>query len=285
LVVLATVFWSTAGFFTRLIPLDSWGLLFWRGLLAALLCAVVLAWQFRASPLAVLRGFNRLALSYSIVAAFAMSLYLGALRLTTVAHVTVIYTTIPFLSAAVAWVVLGERASRAALVASAVASVGVALTVGGGWGEGDVLGDVLAFLMTLVSAGLIVISRGWPALPMLPIAGVSAGLSAVMALPFTAVAVPSGPDLVNLTLFALTNIVLGLALFMRGARHIPAVDSALITALEGPLGPLWVFLAFGETPRLATIVGGALVVGAVVVHVVMEERARRSSTRTLMLGA
>jgi drug/metabolite transporter (DMT)-like permease len=55
---------------------------------------------------------------------------------------------------------------------------------------------------------------------------------------------------------------------------IPAVETALIGALDGPLAPIWVWLAFGETPGVNTIFGGILVFGAVMANVALGTRSR-----------
>jgi drug/metabolite transporter (DMT)-like permease len=57
-----------------------------------------------------------------------------------------------------------------------------------------------------------------------------------------------------------------------GSRLIPATETALISTLETPLGPVWVWLAFGEVPTTAAFVGGAIVLAAVVGHIVAESR-------------
>ena len=67
-------------------------------------------------------------------------------------------------------------------------------------------------------------------------------------------------------------MTLGLTLFTIGSGLIPAVANALIGALEAPRGPLWVWLAFGELPAATTFVGGTLVLGAVLAHVLTEFR-------------
>jgi drug/metabolite transporter (DMT)-like permease len=68
----------------------------------------------------------------------------------------------------------------------------------------------------------------------------------------------------------LTQIGLGLIFLSIGARLIPAAEVALITLLEIVLGPLWVWLALGERPSATTLVGGAIVLAAVVIQTVGE---------------
>jgi drug/metabolite transporter (DMT)-like permease len=69
-----------------------------------------------------------------------------------------------------------------------------------------------------------------------------------------------------LALFGAGQIGLGLILLTIGARLIPAAQVALISLLEVVLGPLWVWLADGERPRAGTLIGGAVVVAAVILQ-------------------
>ena len=74
------------------------------------------------------------------------------------------------------------------------------------------------------------------------------------------------PEVLWLALFGAGQIGLGLILLTIGARLIPAAQVALISLLEVVLGPLWVWLAVGERPSLPTVIGGAIVVAAVVLQ-------------------
>jgi len=73
-------------------------------------------------------------------------------------------------------------------------------------------------------------------------------------------------------LFGVTQFGLGLLLLALGARLISATETALIQALEVPLGPLWVWLAFREVPALPTWIGGAIIMAAVAGHVCVSRR-------------
>jgi drug/metabolite transporter (DMT)-like permease len=80
--------------------------------------------------------------------------------------------------------------------------------------------------------------------------------------------------LLQLALFGLVNSAIGIALFTLGARLIPAIETGLIGALDAPLAPVWVWLAFAETPGRNTLLGGILVFGAVLAHVSLGARSR-----------
>jgi drug/metabolite transporter (DMT)-like permease len=88
-----------------------------------------------------------------------------------------------------------------------------------------------------------------------------------LALPLAAIAGVSSHDLIILALFALVNQVMGFGLFALGARMLPPMETALVTALDAPLAPLWVWLFLAETPSAATLIGGGIVLTAVIAHI------------------
>jgi len=205
-----------------------------------------------------------------------MLCFITSFRLTTVAHVAIIYATVPFLAAGLAWFVMRERPTRHAVAASFAALLGVGTMVGLG-GDGGFLGDLLAFGMTVSMAVMMVISRRYRGIPVMQAACVSALLSGFIGIPFAANLAVSGPDLINLALFGLVNSSIGLVLFTLGSRRLPAIETGLIGSLDAPLAPIWVWLAFAETPTRATLIGGLIVFVAVIAHIVVGARSKRAA--------
>ena len=267
LVSCATLAWSTAGLFTRIIPLDSWTLLLWRGVFGALaILAVVVAVEGKKT----ISQFSSLGVGgwmFVFVSAVGMVLFITALKHTTVAHVSIMYATVPLVTAGLAWLTLSEKPSRSAIIASLVALVGVGVMVGMA-SEGTIQGDLLALGMTVCMAAMMIINQRYPNVPILPAACLSALLSAAIALPF------SNPFSVDasqwhwLMLFGVVNSALGLVLFIVGAKLLPAIETALITALDAPIAPIWVWVLFSEDPQVSTLIGGLIVFSAVAKYLV-----------------
>jgi len=277
LVTASAVAWSTTGFFTRLIPLDTGTLLFWRGLFGGLGILVFIVLQQRRNTVRSFRAMGRPAWSFAIVSALGMLCFIASLRMTTVAHVAIIYATVPFIAAGLAWLVMRERPTARAAVASLAALLGVGIMVGLG-GDGDWFGDLLALGMTMAMAVMMVISRRFQGIAVMQAACLSAFLSAAIAMPFAANLAVSGQDLVNLAMFGIVNSSLGLVLFTLGARMLPAVETGLIGSLDAPLAPIWVWLIFAETPTAVTLIGGLIVFAAVTAHIVAGARSMPIAT-------
>lgn len=267
LVSASAVAWSTAGLFTRLVSVDSWTMLAWRGMLGGLGLAVAITLLPRQGTWRALFGLGWLGWFFVLQSSAGMILFLTALRATTVAHVAVIYATVPFIAAALSWVALRERPAGGAVISSLIALAGVAVMVGLGR-DGALTGDLLALGMTFTMAVAMVVARHFPTMPFLHASCVSALLSGLVSWPFGDPLSVSGHDLLLLALFGLTTFAVGLPLFTLGARLLPAIETALIGSIDAPLAPLWVWLAFGETPSASTLIGGSIVFAAVGIHLV-----------------
>jgi len=127
LLVVAAVAWSTGGFFTRLIGLDTWTMLVWRGLFGAIGMLPFLAWREGGAVVQSVWRVGWPGLCLALAAALSMMLFIASLAFTTVAHVYVVYATVPFLAAGLAWLALREAPSRSAVFAGLGALGGVAI--------------------------------------------------------------------------------------------------------------------------------------------------------------
>ncbi|WP_245307565.1 DMT family transporter [Rhizobium altiplani] len=258
LVSIATIMWSTAGLFVRALDLDVWTVLGWRSLFGGLALTIIILAKKRisAEPGKVPLYFYPL---FGLMAAISMYGYIGALKLTTVANVLAIYATVPFVAAAIAYVWLKEKISRRVLIASMIAFVGVLIVAGFGARPQDIAGNALAFLMTLTFSILLVAARRYPALRLAPVNALGSGFCVLLCLPLMSHAIPSLQEMLVLAVFGSTTSGIAYLLFMTGGRYIPSSEAGLIGLLDVVLGPLWVWLAFSETPTLSTIIGGVII--------------------------
>ena len=265
LVLIATVLWSMAGLFARLLAhLDVWTVMGWRALLGAVSIALVGLIEYLSGRLDNPFGFGRLSLIVALLAMIAISAYTASVMTTTIADVMVIYATLPFVAAAIGFLINGERVSPRTLAASGVALAGIVIMVASGLGSGRLLGQSLSMLMTLAFAGMIVLQRRQPKVSMIAVNALGALGSGIFGLANSPHEAIGAYDFLILFAFGLTTIGLAFVIFMEGAKFIPSAEAGLISLLDVVLAPVWVFLAFGENPGAATILGGAIVLGAAV---------------------
>jgi drug/metabolite transporter (DMT)-like permease len=130
--------------------------------------------------------------------------------------------------------------------------------------------------MTVAIAAMTVTIRRHRNAPMVAAAALSNLLGSAVSIPFAhGIVSVTGTDLVILAMFGFFQVALGLTLFVLGSRLLPSGQATLIATLETPLMPFWIWLAFQEVPSSRALVGGALVMGAVIADIVGDARAQR----------
>lgn len=260
-VVISAFVFSTAGIFTKGVTADAWTVIFWRGLAAAgfTLGYLALRGQLRGE----MRAFGRPALAVTLIGAAGTAAFIPAFKLTSVANVALIYGAAPLIAATLSWVWIGERPSRRVSVASILGLGGVLVIVSGSVGGGALAGDVLALVMTLMMSCVMVIYRRYPDTT----AALPAALSSVVLLPFALLfAAPFAVETAEMPVLVAFGLVFAVAsvTLSEGARRLPSAQAALLSTLEMPLAPILAVLVLGEPPEARTLIGGAVVLGAVV---------------------
>ncbi len=279
-VALAAVAWSTAGVLQRQLTLDTATQVFGRAAFAGAALLVYVAIVERGRVVEAFRSVGLAGVAVAVCVATASGSFIAALNHTSVARVLFILAVAPVLAAVLARVTLGESITRRTVVAMAVALAGLALMLGAP-GEGSLAGDGLAFLAALAFALVIVITRWRHDVSMTPATCLSQAILLVVFLPFASPGEIGGGDLVWLAALGIGQIGLGIALFTAGARLIPAAQAGLITLLEIVLGPVWVWLALDERPSTLTLVGGAIVIVAIIIQTRGTPPAEQAEERAL----
>jgi drug/metabolite transporter (DMT)-like permease len=264
-IALAAVAWSTAGVLQRQLSVDTATQVGGRAVFAALALLGYVAVAERGGVARAWRSIGIAGIGLAVCLAAASCAFILALNETTVARVLFIQAIAPVLAALLAAVLLGEPISRRTAVALGLAVAGVAIMLGAP-GGGTAKGDLLALAMALSFALALVITRHRRDVSMAPATCLSQVLLVVVFLPFATLADVGGQDVAVLAALGAGQIGLGLIFLTLGARLIPAAQVGLITLLEVVLGPLWVWLALDEGPGALTLVGGAVVVAAIVIQ-------------------
>jgi drug/metabolite transporter (DMT)-like permease len=264
-VALAAVAWSTAGVLQRQLTLDTATQVFGRATFAFVALLAYVAVVERGRVVVAFRSVGLPGIAVALCVAVASASFIAALNHTSVARVLFILALAPVIAALLARVTLGEPITRRTVVTMAIALAGVGVMLGAP-GEGSLVGDALAFVVALAFALVIVITRWRHDVSMAPATCLSQAILLVAFLPFARPGEIGGGDVWWLAALGIGQIGLGFALLTVGARLIPAAQVGLITLLEIVLGPLWVWLALDERPSTLTLVGGAIVIVAIVIQ-------------------
>jgi len=268
LVLFAGVCWSTMGVGIRFIEVANvWQILFYRSwaLMAFLLLIITL--RTRGRPLPVIRGAGVPGVIGGLALVFAFAGGIFAIQTTTVANAMFLFAAAPFFAAFLGWFALREGVRRGTWIAMAIAVTGIAMMV---W-EGITLGRMVGNLAALLSAlgfAVFTIALRWRKLddmmPTVFLGGTFAIITAAIvcfALGYT-LYVPLDDILIALTL-GVFQVGAGLAVYTLGSKAVPAAELALLSMTEVVLGPFWVWMVFGETASVYTLLGGAILMVAI----------------------
>lgn len=271
LVLAAGTVWSLNGLILRMVgEAGTWQVLFYRSIG---MVPVLFFWVAQASggqPASALRAAGRAGVvgGLGLVFAFAGAIY--SMQATSIANAVFLFAAAPLITAVMARPILGERVQPVTWVAIAIAVFGIFLMVREGLALGAGIGSAAAlasaagfsaFTLTLRRARL---SDMTPAvligacLAILVAALVIWGRGESYALPTRAVALS--------TLMGAITITGGMALFTNGARVIPAAESGLLCLIEVMLAPVWVWIFWDEPTSRNTLIGGAVLLAAIVLN-------------------
>ena len=201
------------------------------------------------------------------VLACTSMLYILALSRTSAATTLFLLAAAPIFAALIGWLVLRERVAATTGIAIAITAIGVAITVGAGLDVGSVSGLVFAGLIPVTVGFYSVLMRSAsgvdPVIPTL-IAGSFLGLGASVVALVQDGLIISARDVALACVSGGIAVGFGLPMFNLGHRSVAAAKVPLLLMTEVVLAPLWVWIWPGEVPSVATLVGGAVILGAVI---------------------
>ena len=268
--------WSLGGIIARLADVENpWATIFWRAGTATLfLLAFMLVRDGRAGTLALFARMGPAGLAVAVCFAIASTCFVVALNFTTVANILLMQAGVPLIAALISRIMFGEQLRGVTWLAIAAVIAGVAVMVSDSLtGQVSPLGDGLSLLIAFSFASATVITRRCSGIRMTPAVCTGSAIGCVTALIVSLVATGSVAvehwQLPILGLFGI-SMALGMALFAQGARLIPSAFAALLGTCETILGPLWVWLFLAETPTPRTMIGGGVVLAAIVAYLVWQ---------------
>ena len=287
LVFLSALIWSFGGAIARFVEVDdSWTVVFWRSFWAAASLLGFMLWRDGGrGTLKLFAGMGLPGLVVAVCFAIASTSFVVALSYTTVANIVLMQAGVPLIAALIGWFLFRERVSGITWAAIAAVIAGVAIMVSDSFG-GTVspIGDGLALLIAFAFSTATVVTRRYSHVRMTPATCVGTVIAGTFAATQASAFSVGAVDAAWLFAFGALNLGLGLALFATGARLIPAAFAALLGTFETILGPVWVWLIHAEVPSSRTVVGGAVVFAALMVHIALEFKRQTRPQRPGMTG-
>jgi len=278
MVLAAAIFWSFGGFFVKILTGPEYFGVAPRalGCLRALIAGLVLSWALPG-----IRGIPRWKLLGSGVCyTIVVGGFVLATAGTTAANAILLQYAYPLFVAVGAVFLFAEPLGRRTVLALVIGMTGIAIILICSWTPTERTGVAIGFATAFAFAAFTLFQRSMRD-------GCSIGLSSFYNLMGAALLFPfaygalrvSLPTLLVVAVMATFQLGIPYVLFIRGLRTVPATDAALITLVEPVLNPVWVWLTVGESPHPSTIVGGALILVALLTRFLGLRRRQSSEPR------
>ena len=286
-ILIAELGWSLSGIFVRLMPgLDGWQINCWRGYwMSVALLAYLVAIYGRDT----VRKFGDIPLIALLTSAgyftLGSTLYVSSLTMVSTATISVIGASSPIFTGLLSPWITGEKPGLAAWGAAILAMAGVGIIAWDGFEGGKLIGILVSLCVPISFAGQTLMLRRYRSYDMVPAICVGGFASFFVAgfLGFFAGHAGGGFDVSprNVLLLAAMGplqLSIPLIFYAKGAKSVQAVTLSLIVMLDAVINPLWPWLFLGEMPGKAAFIGGAIIVGAVIISIFGGRWMNRAST-------
>ena len=243
-----------------------WQILFWRSMFFSLTVLTFLIVTYKKNTIKAFYESGVPGLIGGIVLSFGFCGYVFAMYNTTVANTNFIISLQILFLAIFGYFFLKEKINALTLASIILAMSGVLLMVGNSLTPGELSGNLAAFSMPITFAVLIIIVRKFPKVDMVPaqfIAGIS---SCIIGYLLSTKIMISNHDIFLGFLAGFFQVGFGFIFITIGARTTPSATVGIIMLSESVLGPLWAFLFVSERPSLYGLIGGAIILFAVLLQ-------------------
>jgi drug/metabolite transporter (DMT)-like permease len=256
--IFAAVLWSTGGLFIKLLPQDAMTILFYRSMYAAIVFVIIFGKK--------LFVFNKLSIISSLFYAPLLIAFVSATKLTTAANAIFLQYTAPAFVLLLEPYFVRTKLLKINVFTVVVSFIGMGLFFVDQLATPDNwLGIWIALLSGVILTGLLITQKMNKAEYQPGAVFLGNIIVCIICLPwFISSPFPTMQENAYLMVLGFGQLGLGFALFLYGQRHLPAIESSLIAMLEPILNPVWVYIGYGENPGFWAIIGGMIIIVALV---------------------
>jgi len=243
-----------------------WQILFWRSLFFIIVVSIFLLTTYKKNVFTAFKKSGFPGLLGGIILSCGFCGYVFAMYNTTVANTNFIIQTQTIFLVIFGYFFLKEKISKTTLISIILAVSGIILMVGSSLSSGQMFGNIVAFTMPISFATLILIIRKYPHVDMIPLQLI-AGICAMIIGYIVAGKINiSTHDIFLGFLAGFFQVGFGFILITIGARNTPSAMVGIIMVTEAVFGPLWAWLFAGENPQFIVLIGGSIIIFAVLLQ-------------------
>ena len=245
---------------------NLWQILFWRSVFFSIVVLFFLLLNYKKNFFNSIYKIGLPGFFGGIVLSCGYAGYVFAMYNTTVANANFIIQTQTIFLAIFGYIFLKEKISILTITSIVLAFSGIFLMLGGSLNSGQMIGNIAAFIMPISFAVLILTVRKYPNVDMIPLQLIAGIGAIILGYLFSSQIIVSSHDIFLGFIAGFFQVGLGFIFITVGAKTTPSALVGIIMLTEAILGPLWAWLFINETPPLVVLVGGSIVLFAVVLQ-------------------
>ncbi len=266
LAFVAVMFITPDSLFIRLSNLDTWGLVFYRGIIPffTVFFGMLLIYKLNFFKILFNSGFH--GIIYIVTFSITNITFVVSIQNTNVANTLVMIATAPMLSAILGAIFLKEPPDRKTFISIIITFIAIVYIFFDSLKLGNFYGDILGFVTALgLAVGAITI-RSAKTKNLVPAAVIGKLFVASFALFFIESFTLIDKDLFIVPLMCILCVAIPFVLVTIAPRFIPAAEVNLFFLLETVIGPIWVWVIINEQPSVETLQGGAIIIATIAIH-------------------
>ena len=266
LAFVAVMFITPDSLFIRLSSIDTWGLVFYRGIIPffAVFFGMLLIYRLNFFNILMTSGIH--GIIYVITFSITNITFVVSIQNTNVANTLVMIATAPMLSAILGSIFLKEPPDKKTLISIIITFLSVIYIFFDSLKLGNFYGDILGFITAIGLAVGAVTIRSAKSKNLVPAAVVGKLLVATFALLFVENFALINQDMIIVPLMCILCVAIPFVLVTIAPRFIPAAEVNLFFLLETIIGPIWVWLIIKEQPSVETLFGGVVIIITIAIH-------------------
>ena len=256
--------------FIRLVSLDSWGLVFYRGVIPFICLLIGLLFVYNKKFFSAFVAIGIAGVLNAIIIALMNISFIFSIENTNVANTLVMISLAPFTAAIMSSIFLKEHPKSRTWVAMVLCFSFVLFIFYDSYEANRLFGDLFGLITAILVGASSVVIRYAKIVNFLPSLLLGKLFTTLIALFFVRSIILEGIDLYLIIIMGIFLVTLPLTFLTLAPRYIPAHEVQLFFILETALGPLWVWLVIHEEPTIKTMIGGVLIVLTIFVHTFIE---------------
>ena len=266
LAFIAVMFITPDSLFIRLANVETWGLVFYRGIIPffTVFFGMLVIYKLNFFKLLISSGYHGLI----YVGTFSVTniTFVVSIQNTNVANTLVMIATAPMLSAILSAIFLKEPPDKKTWISIIVTFIAIIYIFSDSLKLGNFYGDILGFITAIGLAIGAVTIRSAKSKNLVPAAVVGKLFVAIFALFFIENFALENKDIIIVPLMCILCVAIPFVLVTIAPRFIPAAEVNLFFLLETIIGPIWVWLIIKEQPSIETLQGGIVIITTIAIH-------------------